>query len=25
MYLAKIYRDNQINDIIPLNALSNLT
>ncbi len=25
MYLAKIYRNNQINDITPLNALSNLT
>ncbi len=25
MYLAKIYSNNQINDITPLNALSNLT
>jgi len=25
MYLAKIYSFNQINDITPLNALSNLT
>jgi hypothetical protein len=25
MYLAKIYSENQINDITPLNALSNLT
>ncbi len=25
IYLAEIYRSNQINDITPLNALSNLT
>jgi hypothetical protein len=25
MYLAEIYRSNQIKDITPLNALSNLT
>ena len=25
MYLAKIYSENQINDITPLNAISNLT